>query len=114
MVQTFDFEDLDLLDRFAASLRPESETKGENSPTHPYRLYNLLCQAARLYITRAHLSASSSTFIADLEASQFPADVPGSLEDMDFGDSDMMFDPSDWYQGNQQFMSLLDNERMQF
>ncbi|KAI1733607.1 fungal-specific transcription factor domain-containing protein [Xylaria scruposa] len=47
-VQLSDDTDLRYLDRFSESLQhgePSSE-----SITHPYRLYSLLCQAARLYI----------------------------------------------------------------
>ncbi|KZL68112.1 fungal specific transcription factor domain protein [Colletotrichum tofieldiae] len=116
VVRTFNFEDLALLERFAASLKPE--TTGEDSPTHPYRLYDLLCQAARLYITKAQFSASGptmarndSTLSTDFEASQFFAEAAGSIEE--FGNSDLlMFDASDWYQGNQQLISLLDEGRL--
>ncbi|KZL68094.1 fungal specific transcription factor, partial [Colletotrichum incanum] len=116
VVRTYNFEDLALLERFAASLKPD--TTGENSPTHPYRLYNLLCQAARLYITRAQFSASGlnmsridSTLLTDFEASQFFAETEGPIEE--FGNPDLlMCDASDWYQGNQQLINLLDEGRL--
>ncbi|CCF34219.1 fungal specific transcription factor, partial [Colletotrichum higginsianum] len=112
VVRTFNFDDLALLERFAASLKPE--TTDENSPTHPYRLYDLLCQAARLHITRTQFSASDpnmtgddSTLLSDFEASQFLAETTGPIDD--FVNPDLlMFDASDWYQGNQHFIGLLD------
>lgn len=116
VVRTFNFDDLALLERFAASLKPE--TTDENSPTHPYRLYDLLCQAARLHITRTQFSASGpnmtgddSTLLSDFEASQFLAETTGPIDD--FVNPDLlMFDASDWYQGNQHFISLLDEGRL--
>ncbi|KAK1983625.1 hypothetical protein LZ30DRAFT_713819 [Colletotrichum cereale] len=112
VVRTSNFEDLVLLERFAASLKPE--TAGESSPTHPYRLYDLLCQAARLYITGAQFSApgstmtrNDSTLLSDFEASQFLTEAAGSIEG--FVNPDLlMFDANDWYQGSQQLISLLD------
>ncbi|WQF88867.1 hypothetical protein CDEST_13881 [Colletotrichum destructivum] len=116
VVRTFNFDDLALLERFAASLKPE--TTDENSPTHPYRLYDLLCQAARLHITRTQFSASGpnmtgddSTLLSDFKASQFLAETTGPIDD--FVNPDLlMFDASDWYQGNQHLINLLDEGRL--
>ncbi|TAQ88823.1 hypothetical protein B7494_g2840 [Chlorociboria aeruginascens] len=46
-IQLLDITDLARLDRFAASFKPEVASLGLT--TYPYRLYELLCQAARLY-----------------------------------------------------------------
>jgi hypothetical protein len=64
-VQLSDVADLDRLDRFAASL--QSDTTPPEAITHPYRLYMLLCKAARLYF--------------DLETPSWPAD-PAMLHNM--------------------------------
>ena len=117
-VQLLDAPDLARIDRFAASLQPDVDPT--ESITHPYRLFELLCRGARLYF--------------DLNAPPPPADptltrnLPDSLGEFDVAHYQM--DPcsrdnealeafegqsyglSDWYYGNQQMMSLLDEDVM--
>ncbi|KAI0384226.1 hypothetical protein F5Y04DRAFT_238591 [Hypomontagnella monticulosa] len=112
-VQLLDAADLVRLERFAASLQPE--TASSESITHPYRLYELLCQTARLYID-SH-TFSSPTDVTDLPDSvgqfdfvQFGMDagvtLDGALDIPDFQADEL----SDWYYGNQQLMNLLDDD----
>lgn len=55
-IQVSDREDLAKLEQFAASLRPGEGVT--DSATHPYRLYKLLCQAARIHIDSTPSTAS--------------------------------------------------------
>ncbi|KAL2204508.1 hypothetical protein CC79DRAFT_1337049, partial [Sarocladium strictum] len=50
-VQRLDLTELIELEAFAVSLRPDVAIDPTPSMSHPYRLYELLCQVARLYIT---------------------------------------------------------------
>ncbi|KAF4972348.1 hypothetical protein FSARC_1070 [Fusarium sarcochroum] len=80
-VQNFDMGDIDRLDRFAASFKPENSDPEPLS--HPYRLYELLCQAARFYIksrlpsshTNGAPSTSSDLTMPDLELTNFMSDM---------------------------------------
>ncbi|KAM5349179.1 hypothetical protein ACJ41O_009002 [Fusarium nematophilum] len=112
-VQLLDLDDLSRLERFAASLKPEA---GTESPTHPHRLYELLSQAARLYIDSKLASSLPSTF--DLASFPDVSDYPEMMTETGtamqaFEPSDYpMFDLGDWYYGNQHLMSLLDEHAM--
>jgi hypothetical protein len=109
-IQVVDFTDLDRLERFAASLQPEA---GAESITHPHRLYELLCQAARLYL-------ESSAALTLTDESDVGASVPSYSNDVDFANMGMEtdggwmssesqnMDLSDWYQGNQEILRMLD------
>jgi hypothetical protein len=109
-IQLVDFTDLDRLERFAASLQPEA---GAESITHPHRLYELLCQAARLYL-------ESSATLKVTNAADVGASVPSYSNDVDFANMGMEtesswmpsdsqdMDLSDWYQGNQEILRMLD------
>ncbi|KAI1105790.1 hypothetical protein F4804DRAFT_340971 [Jackrogersella minutella] len=115
-VQLLDFADLDRLDRFAVSLKPE--TACADSITHPYRLYELLCQAARLYI-ESNASASSldmslanapSASLAEFDFTPFGIEtgtVPN--ETLEVSETVAL---GEWYYNNQQLMSLLDEDVM--
>ena len=106
-VQNFDEGDLSLLEQFAASLKtPDEATK---SITHPYRLYSLLCEAARLYIASKpnSFTLDSSLPIDDDDAliqDGFGVVPGGAVEPNDVSIPDL----TDWYLGNQQLMGLLD------
>ncbi|KAE8451664.1 hypothetical protein EG329_003121 [Mollisiaceae sp. DMI_Dod_QoI] len=116
-----DLADLARLDRFAASLLPEASPP--DSITHPYRLYQLLCEAARLYI-EANISSSSSLPIAtDLthgvressggfDLTHFGTEVGTAGNDLAGPDDSQNYGLSDWYLGNQQLMNLLDEDIM--
>lgn len=115
-VQLSDFTDLARLDRFANSLKPENPPE---SITHPYRLYELLCKAARLYMQS---NASSSTDMSlvntlsnplgEFDFASFGAEVvslPNEILDTNFHSASGL---SDWYYNNQQMMNLLDEDVM--
>lgn len=114
-VQVLDATDLARLDRFAASLQPDESASPESSITHPYRLYELLCQAGRLYFD----SNATSSLTAD---PTLLYNLPDSLGELDFGmevgtgildvGGVQGSELSDWYYGNQQIMSLLDENAM--
>ncbi|RFU31755.1 hypothetical protein B7463_g4585, partial [Scytalidium lignicola] len=113
-VQLLDVDDLARLERFAASWEPEQTS---TKPTTNFqRLYELLCQAARLYID------ANTPFLTANQALSY--DARNSPDDINFTNFDMgartvvnealepgvpqMYDLGDWYFGNQQLMSLLD------
>jgi hypothetical protein len=111
-----DFADLDRLDRFAASLRPQEASP--ESITHPYRLYALLCQAARLYINSSNPPASvdltlvqnQPNSLGDFDFTQYGVEAgPASNQILEPG-GPQTYDLSDWFYGNQQMMSLLDED----
>ncbi|KAF2877676.1 hypothetical protein BDV95DRAFT_535423 [Massariosphaeria phaeospora] len=114
-VQLLDIDDLAFLDRFEASLRPEADSS--KSITHPYRLYELLCQAARLYIESVSfpatvdpvLSQKFPGFLGEFEPSHF-GEVGSPGRDTSIDANTQMFGLSDWYYSNQQMMSLLDED----
>ena len=115
-VQLLDVANLALVEHFAASLEPEAASF--ESVTHPSRLFELLGQTAQLYI------GSNTSFLAD---PSFIDSLPDPLKYFDlvpFGmgeaetaatgnlgvDSSQAYDLSDWHYGNQQIMSLLDED----
>jgi hypothetical protein len=90
------------------------------SITHPYRLYELLCQAARLYIDPKITSSPADPTVAH--------SIPDPLGEFDFADfgvevgvpsnealeagGPQTYGLSDWYYGNQQIMGLLGEDVM--
>lgn len=117
-VQLLDVADLVRLDHFVASLRPETDSP--ESTTHPYRLYELLCKTARLYIDSNTLSSSSNATLTDdlsdsvgqFDFAQFGMDTGTVLNEvLEIPDS-QTYGLSDWYYGNQQLMNLLDDDAM--
>ncbi len=117
-VQLLDVTDLPILDDFAASLRPEAASP--ESITHPSRLYELLCHALRLYLdSSVQFSSKNPAFIHDQTGPMGEFDFidygieagPAANEILQY-DGAQPYGLSDWYYGNQQVMSLLDENVM--
>ncbi|KAH8898669.1 hypothetical protein GQ53DRAFT_635840 [Thozetella sp. PMI_491] len=116
-VQLLDYSDLARLERFAASLRPAGSTQADSS-THPYRLYELLCRAARLYIDRntvrlpedSTLGHAAVESFDDLGFPPLELGMEASLGDSSISAISQMSGLGDWYYGNQQLMNLLDED----
>ena len=112
--------DLARLERFVASLKPKND--GEASPTHPYRLYDLLYQTARLYIeTGKHAPPAASTAEPtephglDMPRGYSASEYMNGMGEYDpmLGQLDTSFvDLGEWYQGNQQFIRFLDEHML--
>ncbi|KAH7011262.1 hypothetical protein EDB80DRAFT_891108 [Ilyonectria destructans] len=115
-VQLSDLDDLTRLERFAASFGPDEGSY--SSTTQLYQLYQLLSQAARLYIqAKAPVFSINSTFSQNL---------PDLLREVDFDHLVMeaqavangTFEVGDshtpglsgWDDDNQQLMDLIDDE----
>jgi hypothetical protein len=92
----------------------------ESSPTHPYRLYQLLYQAIQLYID---LNIPSSTLISSSATDSSGNEFDFARYGMEAGaiandsleaelDGTQTSELSDWYYGNQQLMNLLAEEAM--
>ncbi|KIW09779.1 hypothetical protein PV08_11879 [Exophiala spinifera] len=137
-VQQLDQSDLARIEHFASSLKPEATLPA--SPSHPYRIYELLSRTARLcvdnQIQHQHHSQSDSiptksasslptpttlTFPATTEADfglQDDGHGPGvdglpGADELDLGEIDFHVDSlSEWYYGNQQIMNLMDDDAM--
>ncbi|KAF2965254.1 hypothetical protein GQX73_g8332 [Xylaria multiplex] len=113
IVQLSDDTDLFYLDRFSESL--SLGDSAAESITHPARLYRLLCQAARLYIKQDILPVyhGSETNSADpwsvFDFTSFENEA-GDRVDTSGLDHDQRL--SQWFYGNQQLMSLLDDNVM--
>ncbi len=108
-VRLLDVDVLECLDRFAASLQPGA-TSAE-STAQPYRLYTVLCQAARLYI-EAHTSLLPTDPTLILDESCI---VPTNTGTTTTADGDSGFDVpayglDEWYYGNQQLMDMLEED----
>jgi hypothetical protein len=111
-IQQSDTDDLDRLERFAASFK--SETTDSDPATHPYRVYELLSQTARLCVEsgtrpshtdRTSPNPSDQTMVDDAIANLAEVsgvEIPARDDDYSSG-----FDIGDWFQSNQQFMWLL-------
>ncbi|KAI1378884.1 hypothetical protein F4677DRAFT_443364 [Hypoxylon crocopeplum] len=118
-VQLLDVTDLGRLEGFAASLRPEA-TSPEPSTTHPYRLYELLSQAARLYIdSNMPLASADQTLphglpesLTGFDFAQFGMEVGVTANETLEANGAQAYELSDWYYGNRQIMSLLDEDVM--
>ncbi|VUC32933.1 unnamed protein product [Clonostachys rosea] len=114
VIQFHDVADLARLKRFTDSLCPDSI--GSESITHPHQLYDLLCQAAQLYMRTNALYPSDifPSLNEDLLQPGEASSADGSIEVvMEHGkgleENMSHFDNLDeWFQGNQQLMSLLD------
>ena len=115
-VQSLDVTELARLERFATSLQPGAGS--EEPVSAAASLYDLLCKAAQLYMEQR-----LSTLRADVKEAEQRQD---ELNEFDFADyvveggevidglvSGVQSDGlSDWYNGNQQIMSLLDDDVM--
>lgn len=117
-VHFLDRDDLGRLERFAESLKPEQTSTEPITRSH--RLYELLCQAARLYIeantdplaTDRPLSEDLPNILNDLDLPNFGMNTgPIIDESLQLGGTSIQ-DPSAWYFENQQLMSLLDEDVM--
>ncbi|KAK5051527.1 hypothetical protein LTR84_003179 [Exophiala bonariae] len=127
-VQHLDESDLSRIERFASSLKPEPPVSA--SPSHPYRIYELLSRTARLCVdsqiqrhaqSQPVLSSTEGRFSAAEDAgfgSQQDRCNPGvdalaGVDDLDLADIDFHVDGlSEWYYGNQQIMNLMDDDAM--
>lgn len=113
IVQLSDGADLYYLDRFSDSLKHE-ESSAE-SITHPYRLYNLLCQAARLYIKQNPLTSHNGADMGAVDPwsvfdfASFGNEASNGVDGSDFSQS-LSHGLSHWFYGNQQLMGLLDDD----
>lgn len=110
LIQSFDVIDLARLERFTASLRMYDASA--EAATHPCRVYEILCSAARLHFDmEGHVvfpdqasNEKTPTLIAsdafDTSGNAFPTDA--AIDD----------DLGDWFLSNQQIMSFLDEAMM--
>ncbi|KAK2729352.1 C6 transcription factor [Colletotrichum kahawae] len=114
-VRTTDDADLAVLDRFARSLQPEDQAS--DCSTHPHRIYELLCRAARLQIESKTGGLDGSMNQHSLE-SLLDIDVPDtpSLETIRHGNESFETDGfglGDWYREQQHFLGLLNENAFQ-
>lgn len=111
-VQLDDRDDLARLDAFTASLHPKH---GEDeSSSHPHKLYELLTQAARLYMdTNSKKAATSLTPRINTVFPSSGSDQAGSalMPQTGIGNDDgSMMEFIDWHYNSQQLMELLDGD----
>lgn len=114
-IQFSDLEDLDRLRLFAESLQPDATSDEKTSTTHPFRLYDLLYQAARLNV-ESNRGGSMAREAAARESLGIPENQYGSEYINGMGEYDpmlgqistSMMDLGEWFQGNQQLFRLLD------
>ncbi|KAI1750974.1 fungal-specific transcription factor domain-containing protein [Xylaria castorea] len=114
-VQLSDSADLHLLDRFSESLQQGEPSS--DSITHPYRLYSLLCQAARLYIKQSPSTPLDGIDMGTVDpwsVFDFAAFGNGAGNGADGSDlsQPLSHGLSHWFYGNQQLMGLLDDDVM--
>ena len=113
-IQLYDLSDLSRLERFAASL--QTEMTSSVSSTHTFQLYEVLCQTARLHISRhSHntqigptMSKNMTSIAPDVDFAQFGGD-PGLTAQSSSPFGTTAFDLGAWYYDNQHLMSLLDD-----
>ncbi|KAI0101628.1 fungal-specific transcription factor domain-containing protein [Nemania sp. FL0031] len=109
-VQLSDGVDLLYLERFSESLKLAGSSA--ESITHPYRLYKLLCQAARLYIKQNGPSTLGETDVGSADPwsvfdfASFGDEVDGGVD----GSGHLSHGLSHWFYGSQQLMGLLDDD----
>ncbi|GAW18189.1 hypothetical protein ANO14919_076630 [Xylariales sp. No.14919] len=113
-VQLSDDTELFYLDRFAESLQL-GESAAE-SITHPYRLYRLLCQAARLYVKQdtprlfhheVEMDSVDPWSVFDFASFRNEANDGAGGPELEHNLSQGL---SQWFYGNQQLMGLLDDD----
>lgn len=115
--QSLDVEDLERLERFATSLRAgQFPTK---LPANFQRLYDLLCQAARLHLEAnppPHPTQDQVLLGHSVLSSNNSADLGILTNGCDLLDQNLEFvnaesnELSEWYFGNQQLVNLLDED----
>lgn len=115
-IQILDITDLPRLDSFAASFQPEAASP--EMITHPFRLYELLCQAVRLYIDpgipyspdSSILSGETPESLAKFDFGQFGLEMETGVDETLDASENQSLDLSGWYYSNQQMMNLMDEE----
>lgn len=118
-VQLLDAADLARLDLFAATLQ-YSDADSPESITHPYRLYEPLCQGARLFFDWNTTTTAVPFAAADPSLTDHLPESFGGFDDGQAGldaanetlgpDSYQIYGLSDWYYSNQQMMSLFEDD----
>lgn len=108
-VQLADGDDLDRLNQFAASL--QLEALPADAMTHPYRLYQLLCQAARLYFdSNSSLSWPSGRLGAPIPSHNYDPTIYWA--GLNSSDGLATYGVYDWSGDNQQIMGWLSGDAM--
>jgi hypothetical protein len=116
-IQRLDLDALEYLDRFTVSLRPEADAP--QTVTHPYRVYKLLCEGARLCFdarirslklesnlhggNSARMSDDNPYYVWDGSEATTSKDPVGQAGDLP------VYGLDEWYQGNQQVLGLFDD-----
>ncbi|RDW74799.1 hypothetical protein BP6252_05941 [Coleophoma cylindrospora] len=117
-VQLSDMADLARLDRFATSLQPASTPP--EAITHPYRLYKLLCQAARLYFdsdtpsqsTEQNTIPNTADFWAEFDFVQSGIETATAVDQSSKTAGSQTYELYDWAQDAQQIMGFLSEDVM--
>lgn len=109
-IQYLDTTELDRLNYFAESLQPKELSI--ESPTHPYRLYSILCQAAKLHFDRdTAVSTNEPTIWSKDTSIAYPFSSSRVYEGsgIGIGAASGSQELRSWYYGNQQMMNLLND-----
>lgn len=117
-VQLRDRADLARIERFSASLTPESDVLV--SPTHPHRIYELLSRTARLFIessaeslpTDSTLTLPLAVTLNDLEFPHLGTETEPAANDVLNMEGLQTYSLTDWYYSNQQIMDLMYQDGM--
>ena len=118
-VQSLNFSELARLERFAASLQPEAGS--EELVSAAAGLYDLLCKAARLYIEQRlpslrvdgdAVEQQQQDRFDEFDFADYIVDGGTGIDGLVGTDGIQPAGLSDWYNGNQQIMSLLDDDVM--
>lgn len=114
-IRLLDVTDLARLNLFAASLQPE--VGSAESVTHPYRLYELLCQAAQLHFDWRIPFDGNTGIVDTVSPSQSGFEFPHIVVEGSATTGDMLASSgsqpdrlSDWYYSNQQIMGLFEDD----
>ncbi|KAF2463340.1 uncharacterized protein BDR25DRAFT_384650 [Lindgomyces ingoldianus] len=118
-VQVFDAADLARLDCFATSLHPEAAS--HESATQPYRLYELLCQAARLYLgsnvpdppVDPTLALNLPDSFSEFDFTHFGMETGTTVNQASEASGSQAYVLSDWYYGTNSCHGLGNNAPIQ-
>lgn len=103
-VEFSDLNELSRLESFVASLQPKALSSGSAARPHRHRLFELLCQVARLEI-----ESNATSNLGHGSASQLSRfDLTSLGTETGFGTEDILF--GDWYNENQIDMNLFDDD----